>query len=113
MWVVERGRAEGAGGAELPLRPRFRRFPCKGAAVVSTTLRYAAGQFEDDQNTRRLAPATTLDGFASLPLTRTLAVEARAENVFDERGEAGNTGADLIERATPRTIWLGLRLRTG
>jgi len=85
----------------------------EGGAIVSGTLRHAARQFEDDQNTRRLAPATTLDAFASLPLTRTLAVEARAENLFDERVEAGNTGADLIERATPRTIWLGLRLRTG
>jgi outer membrane receptor protein involved in Fe transport len=85
----------------------------KEAVVLSATLRHAAGQWEDDANTRRLAPATTLDGFASLPITRTLSVEARAENLLDERVEAGISGADLIERATPRTIWLGLRLRTG
>ncbi len=85
----------------------------EGGATASATLRRAAGQFEDDANTRRLAPATTLDGYASLPLTRTLAVEARAENLLNERVEAGITGADLVERATPRTIWLGLRLRTG
>ncbi|WP_375426942.1 TonB-dependent receptor [uncultured Sphingomonas sp.] len=85
----------------------------EGRAVVSTTLRHAAGQFEDDANTRRLAPATTLDGYASLAVTRTLALEARGENLFDERVEAGISGADLVERATPRTIWLGLRLRIG
>ena len=84
-----------------------------GRGLVSATLRHAAGQYEDDQNTRRLAPATTLDAFASLPITRALALEARGENLFDERVEAGITGADLVERAAPRTIWLGLRLRTG
>ena len=83
----------------------------QGATTVSTTLRHAARQFEDDANTRTLAPATTLDAFASLPVARGLSVEARAENLFDERVEAANTGADVVERATPRTIWIGLRLR--
>jgi len=38
-------------------------------------------------------------------------LEARAENLFDERVEAGVSGADLVERATPRTLWIGVRLR--
>lgn len=82
-----------------------------GDASVSATLRHVARQFEDDQNTRSLAPATTLDGYLSLPLGSRVAIEARAENVFDERVEAGISGADVVERATPRTIWIGLRLR--
>jgi len=85
----------------------------KGGAAVSTTLRHAARQFEDDQNSRSLAPATTLDGYAALPLTRTLGVELRAENVFDARVETGISGNAIVERATPRTVWVGLTLRTG
>ena len=85
----------------------------KGAMVASTTLRHAARQFDDDANTRVLAAATTLDAFAAVPITRSLSIEARGENVFDERVEAAITGVDTVERATPRTIWLGLRWKTG
>lgn len=77
--------------------------------VASATLRHVARQFEDDQNTRLLAPATTADAYLALPLTRALRLEARAENIFDERVEAGISGADIVERATPRTLWIGLR----
>jgi vitamin B12 transporter len=83
----------------------------RDALALSATLRHAARQFEDDGNTRTLAPATTLDGYLSLPLTAALALEARAENLFNERVEAGVSGADLVERATPRTLWIGVRLR--
>ena len=81
-----------------------------GAAAVSATLRHAAQQFEDDQNLRTLAPATTLDGYLALPLAGPVAVELRGENLFDERVEAGISGAGVVERATPRTLWVGLRL---
>ena len=85
----------------------------KGAMVVSGTLRHAARQFDDDQNSRSLAPATTADAYLALPITKAVAVEARAENLFDERVEAGITGNAIVERATPRTLWIGLRLRGG
>ena len=85
----------------------------RDALAASVTLRHVARQFEDDQNSRTLAPAVTLDGYLALPLTRTVTVEARAENVFDERVEAGISGADVVERATPRTLWIGLRYRGG
>lgn len=83
----------------------------KDAAVVSATVRHSARQFEDDVNSRTLAPATTVDGYLALPVTRVVAVEVRAENLFDERVEAGISGANIVERATPRTLWLGLKLR--
>ncbi|WP_152542096.1 TonB-dependent receptor [Sphingomonas sp. RIT328] len=82
-------------------------------AALSATLRHVARQFDDDQNSRSLAPATTLDGYAALPLTRALTLEARAENLFDARVEAGISGAYIVERATPRTLWIGLRARLG
>lgn len=78
---------------------------------LSATARYIGPQFEDDQNLRRLKGALTLDAAAALPLTPALTLEARAENLFDARIEAGISGPGVIERASPRTLWLGLRLR--
>ncbi|WP_293875161.1 MULTISPECIES: TonB-dependent receptor [unclassified Sphingomonas] len=83
------------------------------AAALSATLRHVARQFDDDQNSRSLAPATTLDGFAALPVTRVLTIEARAENVLDARVEAGISGASIVERAAPRTLWIGVRAKIG
>lgn len=80
-------------------------------ATASATIRHTARQFDDDQNSRSLAPAITLDGYLAIPLGRAVALEARAENLLDERVEAGISGVDIVERATPRTIWLGLRLQ--
>ncbi len=81
----------------------------KGTAVVSGTMRHVARQFDDDQNSRSLAAATTFDAYAALPVTRRLSIEARAENIADARVEAGISGAGIIERATPRTLWIGMR----
>lgn len=78
-------------------------------AALSLTLRHIARQFEDDQNIRVLAPATTLDAYAALPIARGFVAELRGENLFDARVEAGVTGAGIVERATPRTLWAGLR----
>lgn len=77
---------------------------------ASATLRYVAGQFEDDANLRRLSAATTLDLIATMPATRWLTFEARAENVTDTRVETAIGGDGVVERATPRTLWLGVRL---
>jgi vitamin B12 transporter len=60
-------------------------------------------------NRHRLAGALTADAVAALPVTAGLAVELRGENLFDARVEAGIS--DVIERATPRTLWIGLRYR--
>ncbi|AQR74826.1 TonB-dependent receptor [Sphingomonas sp. LM7] len=75
------------------------------------TARYASPQFEDDQNSRELADALTFDAVAALPLTGSLTAELRAENLADARIEAGISGPGVIERATPRTLWFGLRYR--
>ncbi len=82
-------------------------------AAVSATVRHVARQFDDDQNSRSLDPATTFDAYVALPIARGLTVEARAENVLDERIEAGISGANIVERASPRTLWLGVRAKIG
>lgn len=72
------------------------------------TLRHVSSQFEDDRQTDRLAPATTLDAFLSAPLGGGVTLIARAENLTGEtvvtRNQAGS-----IDLGTPRTLWLGVR----
>ena len=80
----------------------------KGAELV---VRRVGAQYEDDLNTRVLKGATTLDAFASWPLARRLQLTARAENLTNALVMAG-VGADgSVERATPRTLWIGFRLQ--
>jgi outer membrane receptor protein involved in Fe transport len=79
-------------------------------ARASLTGRYAGSQFEDDLNRQILPDALTLDAAASVPIGRRFSLEARVENALDERVVAGNSGGDIVERATPRTIWLGVRV---
>jgi len=81
-----------------------------GGAHASLTARYVGAQYEDDLGTAKLPDALTFDATASLPITRGLSVEARAENIGNERVVAGISGAGIVERATPRTLWVGLRL---
>jgi vitamin B12 transporter len=73
------------------------------------TLRYTAGQFEDDANSRRLKSALTADAMLYYRFESGLALELRGENLFNARVEAAISSAGIIERANPRTIWLGLR----
>ena len=78
---------------------------------ASATVRYIAGQFEDDQNSRVDRAATTLDLTAAVPLSSHLSVEARAENVTNTLIQATIAADGTIERASPRTLWIGLRFR--
>ncbi|MGI4730291.1 MAG: TonB-dependent receptor [Janthinobacterium lividum] len=83
----------------------------RAGPALSATVRHASSQFDDDQNSRVLAPYTTLDARVALPVGHGLSVEARGENLFDEVVQAGTSGAGIVERATPRTVWLGLLYR--
>jgi outer membrane receptor protein involved in Fe transport len=76
---------------------------------VAVLLRHVGAQYEDDLNERSLPAATTVDAFAALPLGSKFQLVARAENLFDARVVAGISGDGAIERATPRTLWLGVR----
>jgi vitamin B12 transporter len=80
----------------------------KGAELV---LRRVGAQYEDDVNTRVLKGGTTFDASATWPLSRRLQVVGRAENVTNALVMAGIGGDGSVERATPRTVWIGLRLR--
>lgn len=81
----------------------------RGGPALSATVRHVGAQYEDDLQTNRLPPATTLDAFARLPVTRRVAVIARAENLFDATVETRNQ-AGSIDLGTPRTLWIGIRV---
>lgn len=81
----------------------------KAGATASLTARYSGAQYEDDLNRQLLPGAFTLDAAGRLPLGRRLAIEARAENFTNARILAGISGDGIRERATPRTLWIGLR----
>ena len=79
-------------------------------ARLALTAHYVAAQYEDDQNSRRLRDALTFDAVAAAELGQGLTVELRGENLANRRVEA-TIGADgVVERATPRTLWIALRL---
>jgi len=75
---------------------------------LAGTLRHVSAQFEDDRETDRLAPATTLDAFLAAPLTGKLSLILRGENLTDETIITRNQGGS-IDLGVPRTLWLGLR----
>lgn len=74
------------------------------------TLRYVGKQNEDDLGLLVLRDALTLDAGLSWRLVDAISVEARAENLFDELVPAAISSAGIVERATPRTLWIGARL---
>ena len=79
--------------------------------ALDATARLAGRQYEDDNNSRTLPPALTFDGSARFALTGRLSVEARVENLFAKKVIATIGGDGTRERALPRTIWIGLRIR--
>ncbi|HKX92168.1 MAG TPA: TonB-dependent receptor [Sphingomicrobium sp.] len=82
-----------------------------GDRAASLRVRHVGAQYEDDLNRRRLAPATTVDAFFAWPISRRIQFIARGENLFDEQVVAGIGDDGTVERASPRTLWFGLRLR--
>ncbi|HET7708006.1 MAG TPA: TonB-dependent receptor [Sphingomicrobium sp.] len=107
------GPANGLDGLRPAQTPRFTAsfgvgWDDKGRSL-SLTIRRVGSQFEDDLNQRLLPLATILDGSAAWPVTRGVDLLFRAENLLNERVVAGIGGDGSVERATPRTLWLGLR----
>jgi len=83
----------------------------RGGAHASVGARYVSSQYEDDLNGQLIPDALTFDAAATIPISPRLAIDARGENLTDARVVAGISGAGIVERATPRTLWLGLRWR--
>jgi vitamin B12 transporter len=73
------------------------------------TLRYMGKQQEDDIGDLQLDDALTLDAGVHMRLGGGVTLELRGENIFDALVPAAISSGGVIERATPRTIWLGVR----
>ncbi len=79
---------------------------------LAATLRHVGRQFEDDLETDALPAATTLDAFAEVPLGSALAIVLRGENLTSER-VVTRKQASSIDLGAPRTLWIGVKLRSG
>lgn len=77
---------------------------------AALTGRYVSGQAEDDLGTRRLGSAATLDAVLEMPIVRGVFVNLRAENLTDTLIESGISSAGIVDRGTPRTLTVGLRV---
>ena len=73
------------------------------------TFRYVGRQFEDDLNSRVLRDALAVDFAVNQEIGDRLFIEIRGDNIFDATVEAAISATDIVERATPRTLWLGAR----
>jgi outer membrane receptor protein involved in Fe transport len=81
-----------------------------GGREASLGVRRTGAQYEDDLNSLELPAATSVDVFAAWPIARRVQLIARAENILDAQVVAGRDTDGTIERATPRTLWIGFRL---
>jgi outer membrane receptor protein involved in Fe transport len=117
-WTDARVRASGLAAPLDGLRPA--QTPRSSAAATlawhaplgllgSLTARYVSGQYEDDLNSEILPGAVTFDAAVLVPIARKLALEVRGQNLADRRVYAGISGNGIVERATPRTLWIGVR----
>ena len=102
---------DGLRPAQVPRHNGFARLGWEAdtGAEAAVSLRYTGAQFEDDLNARALDDALTVDARIGVPLSDRFTLEARADNLFDERVEAAIASDGVIERAQPRTLWIGLR----
>jgi outer membrane receptor protein involved in Fe transport len=82
--------------------------PAEGWRLAGT-VRHIGAQFEDDQETDRLPPATTVDLYAQIPIAGRFSLIARAENLLDEEIVTRNSGG-AIDLGVPRTVWVGVRV---
>jgi len=73
------------------------------------TLRYIGEQNEDDLGLLQLDDALTLDAGLSWRIAKAISVEVRGENLTNELVPAAISSAGIVERATPRTLWIGAR----
>jgi vitamin B12 transporter len=70
---------------------------------------YYGSQFEDDANAQLLRDALTMDFDGIFRISRDLQIVLRGENLFDAEVQSAINSSGIIERANPRTLWLGMR----
>jgi outer membrane receptor protein involved in Fe transport len=79
--------------------------------VFGADLRFEGERFEDDQNTRVLSPAFTLNARAGWRLTPETEIYLGVENLFDVNIEIGESADGLESYGTPRLFRVGISYR--
>ena len=82
-----------------------------GPIGLGANARFTGRQNEDDLGERRLPAALTFDSRARWAIPKVGDIELRIENLLDRQVIAAISGDGIRERALPRTIWIGLRVR--
>jgi len=82
-----------------------------GPIGIGASARFTGRQNEDDLGERRLPAALTFDTRARWTISRFGDIELRIENLFDRQVIAAVGSDGTRERALPRAIWLGVRVR--
>lgn len=77
--------------------------------VVTGQVRHSGRQFEDDQNSRVLAPFTTFDAAVTYQFSEQGSASVRVENLFDEEIETGKSADGLISIGAPRLVSFQVR----
>lgn len=79
--------------------------------TLSTSLRYTSTQFDDDQNTRRIAPGAEWDGRAAWSLGPAKEVYLALDNIANAKISTGKTAAFVTSLSEPFTVSVGFSYR--
>lgn len=77
--------------------------------LATLTLRYVGQQDEAEGDAKPLPHAFTADAVLRWPIMRHLSLDLRGENLLNRQIITSILADDTRERATPRTLWIGLR----
>jgi vitamin B12 transporter len=78
---------------------------------LEARLRYIGSQNDDDLGFQRLDDAVTVDAFAEWGIGDNITATLRAENLFDALVPAAFGAGGALERASPRSVWVGVSAR--
>jgi outer membrane receptor protein involved in Fe transport len=79
--------------------------------TATAQVRYSGRQFEDDQNSRLLAPFTTVDAAVMYDFSARGSAALRVENLLNAQVETGRSADGLISIGAPRLLTLQVRWR--
>ncbi len=79
--------------------------------TLSSSVRFVSTQYDDDQNTRRIAPGAEWDGRAAWSLGPAEEIYAAVDNIADARIATGKTADFVTSLSEPRTFRVGFSYR--
>ncbi|MDR3506939.1 MAG: TonB-dependent receptor [Caulobacteraceae bacterium] len=80
---------------------------------LSATARYESARFDDDQNTRRLGEAATLDARADWRLNSRATLFLAADNLLGAKVPTAETANGIYSYGAPRMVRFGVTVRGG